>query len=332
MRSLPLRGTRAALWVWLSTYRWTLVHSVPPGEYIEFGLQDPGRRTLLNEYLFETDTPAILMLNRLRGAENEDVQDKARFAEICAEHGLPHAETLACFRRGAQTQSALPAHTDELWVKPTSLGRGEGAEHWVRAGDRYRAHDGRVLSARTLLRNLQERDCLVQARIGNHPQIEDMTNGRLASIRIVTGLRRGSGGVELVANLLHLPEIDSLISSGGIVAALDWEDGSIIAVLEDHGQTLTRRGSGVAHPLLGRVMPHWHSALALVQHAHRVAFSRFATLGWDVAITPDGPVLLEANSGWGTWNPQMLSGPFGLTALTIIIEEELAAQHPRKAA
>ena len=51
------------------------------------------------------------------------------------------------------------------------------------------------------------------------------------------------------------------------------------------------------HPLTGgriagRVLPHWQEAVDLAIRAH-AAFSEWAVIGWDIAWTPDGPVLLE---------------------------------------
>jgi hypothetical protein len=42
----------------------------------------------------------------------------------------------------------------------------------------------------------------------------------------------------------------------------------------------------------------WDAVLALAISAHRV-FSQFPSVGWDVAITSDGPVLMEGNYDWG---------------------------------
>lgn len=37
----------------------------------------------------------------------------------------------------------------------------------------------------------------------------------------------------------------------------------------------------------------------------------FASLGWDVALSDRGMLLLEANQGWGLVPPQLLCGPLG---------------------
>jgi hypothetical protein len=69
--------------------------------------------------------------------------------------------------------------------------------------------------------------------------------------------------------------------------------------------------SGVS--LVDRALPFWKESVELVRRAHREAFPRFALLGWDVALTAAGPLLLEANSGWGAVDHQRLDGPLGDT-------------------
>jgi hypothetical protein len=53
--------------------------------------------------------------------------------------------------------------------------------------------------------------------------------------------------------------------------------------------------------------------MVLVLRAYATAFACFPFLGWDVALTANGPVLLEINAGWGAIFHQMLDGPLGYT-------------------
>jgi len=57
------------------------------------------------------------------------------------------------------------------------------------------------------------------------------------------------------------------------------------------------------------VVPHWQRLVELSHLAHQ-QLQDIATIAWDWVITPQGPVLLEGNAGWGTATPQMLMGGF----------------------
>jgi hypothetical protein len=45
-------------------------------------------------------------------------------------------------------------------------------------------------------------------------------------------------------------------------------------------------------------LPDWQAARQMVRSA-APAFLPLRTLGWDVALTPAGPVVVEANTRWG---------------------------------
>ena len=54
-------------------------------------------------------------------------------------------------------------------------------------------------------------------------------------------------------------------------------------------------------------IPWWTEAVELVCGA-ALRFPALRTLGWDVAITPDGPRVIEANAHWGP-EPSPRMGP-----------------------
>src|SRR5690606_10909580 len=47
----------------------------------------------------------------------------------------------------------------------------------------------------------------------------------------------------------------------------------------------------------GFTLPYWNDTTNLVLRAHQ-AFPELGVIGWDVAITEQGPVLIEANHAW----------------------------------
>jgi hypothetical protein len=48
-------------------------------------------------------------------------------------------------------------------------------------------------------------------------------------------------------------------------------------------------------PVAGRAIAHWPDLVALAVRAHRT-FSGRMIIGWDLALTPDGPMIIEGNS------------------------------------
>ena len=319
VRELRRKKPGASLAEAVRMYALAMFRNVPPVEYVLYGFDEAARRADSAEYLYWTDTPALQRLNRLRGADNADVQDKARFAGLCHAAGLPHAAIVAEMRGGRQVQG-IPLDSirqSELWVKPTSGSAGRGSRGWSFDGTGTCRSGEEVLAVEQWRTRLLASDCIVQERLTNHPDLLPVASDAAAVLRLTTVADR-AGNVTLIGAGAGLPFRDG----GSAACTLSLEGGEIL-------RALGRRNDPIAaHPDTGRTfagftMPMWPECIALVSRAHREAFGRFATLGWDVVITPDGPLLLEANSGWNPIGLQHNFGPLGRTALAAIIADEL---------
>jgi hypothetical protein len=73
-----------------------------------------------------------------------------------------------------------------------------------------------------------------------------------------------------------------------------------------------------------RLLPDWSAALRYSKTAHR-ACSDFIFIGWDLAFTEHGPMLLEGNTDWAADDYQRISGkPLGSTKFSEILERRIA--------
>jgi hypothetical protein len=101
---------------------------------------------------------------------------------------------------------------------------------------------------------------------------------------------------------------DNFWRSGNLLAELDHETGEILRVV---------RGTGMgqveieAHPdtgekLLGARVPHWDDMVGLAFKAHKVVRD-MPLIGWDMAATSRGPVLVEANRAPDLRMPQLVT-------------------------
>jgi hypothetical protein len=306
---------------------WTLAvrRNVPPVETLLYGLDQPGRAAAAGDYLYWTDLPSLTLLNAARGAEIAHVQDKYLFAQRCGAAGLPVVPTLAVFsgRRQLYPEAGFVPDLRSFWVKDLAGKGASGAAAWERGPDNvYRNCHGSSARREGLAALLAEQNCIVQPRLENHPAIPGTGAACLAALRIVTGV--GSGGrARLVGSNLYLGSRGRSTSgdivcnvhrsTGTLTGALDLRLGAI--PIDSHPETL--------EPLIGLDVPFWRDSLDLVLAAHADLFGKFVFLGWDVAMTPAGPILLEANAGWTALHLQMLDGPLGRTAFGAIVAEVL---------
>ena len=198
----------------------------------------------------------------------------------------------------------------EFVVKPT-LGHGGRGVRVLDSRDGMLVEPGgRALTAGALwdeLRADPEFDChVVQERLHNHPELVEMAGaGTLHTVRIVT-LVDDDGAVEVLFGTMKLgiagSGVDNLAhgTSGNAFCGVAVEDGRLMWTrtprADLHGVVVTPPPTDAAgRP---RHLPLWDEACALVRDA-APHFLPLRTLGWDVAMTPRGPVIVEANAHWG---------------------------------
>lgn len=151
---------------------------------------------------------------------------------------------------------------------------------------------------------------VIQPVIENHEAVAEIASS-LATIRTVNFV--SSGEVRMAAAVLKLPV-------GGNIADNFWRSGNLLADVDPKTGILERVVAGTGpdqvehsdHPntgaqLVGRELPQWDEVQEL---NHRVAelFSGIRYQSQDIALTPDGPVVVEVNSGGSFVLPQVASG------------------------
>ena len=244
------------------------------------------------------------------------VEDKRLFARICARNGIPAPPIVAELRRSSDRPWTVRDWADTLAreapeafvVRPGSAPRGQGVRVFHRSeieapggGD-----DGSGWGA--LARELADGpwpDLVVQPLLAPHPEIAALCGSDvLATLRIVTLRDEGRPARVLWAGL-RLPTgtdpAEGYRSGGAGLRARVRRDGTL-----DRGVMVADSGHGLvwvnAHPRSGRTIagtrvPEWDACRELAARAAR-AVAPLRTVGWDVAPTADGPVVVEGNAWW----------------------------------
>jgi Sugar-transfer associated ATP-grasp len=162
------------------------------------------------------------------------------------------------------------------------------------------------------------RNVVIQPVLRNHPMIEALNAGALNTVRV--GSFIDDGRCTLIAACLRVGQGKAVIdnwSQGGIAIGVDLMSGA----LNQTGVTNAAHGRRVyaVHPDTGVrfgsvTLPWWRETLEL---AERAAFGLqpHVMLGLDIAITPNGPVFVEANAAADFFFLQEACGPLGGTGL-----------------
>lgn len=293
-----------------------LTAGLSPESYYKFSLFHPERRPQARQYTQEGGKLLKILARRVPPARDRDIfSDKRAFARWCGEHGLPCARNLETFEVGEPSgPAAAPWPAADLLSKPTNLKGAKGVMIWRYVGaeggePRWlgAADSARPLTGGELRRELHT----VSARLGspiilqpflrNHPELRDLGNGSLATVRLIS-LRFEDTPAESLLAVLKIPLGDMPADNfhlGGLAADVDIATGRLgRAAYQQHRYPIDQvtHDPGTGAPVAGRCLPLWDETRALALRAHDLLASRTPIIGWDIAITADGPVLVECNN------------------------------------
>lgn len=278
-------------------WRCAVRFNFPPADVAAFRLCHVARDRIDAWYC---DMESLRLLHRMNTREAQALAfDKARFAAWGARQGVSVIPTLAHWRGGVNILGTTPGWQGDLVAKPVTGSRGSGVTLWRRDGIAYR-NGGQVLEPADLLETFARAtrdgpDLMIQPRLTAHPTLEDLSAPAVPYIRL-NSARTVAGEIHVLSAYLFLQRPGAFVSAPDdrAEAPIDLASGGIEASLSPVGpEWMDVR---VAE---GRRMPDWDKALSLVCAAHSAFPGRIVLIGWDIAFTPDGPVLIEANTGVG---------------------------------
>lgn len=293
-------------------------HAILPPWYYMFDLYKENNFNRAGQYLhrFETKKGVYALLrNYVEHHVNEPLKDKALFATVSQENDLPIAPVVAVVESdgfhalGARQATSKPEDLlpdRDLFIKPLKGKGGRGTLSARFAGKAtYKMNDGSVLSRAELVQHLmslgRDEAQIVQHSLKNHEDIADLCANALSCVRIMTCLTK-EGDYEVTNAVFRMAmnedaNVDGL-HRGGLAAKVDIETGALglatnLGLTPEVGWVEKNPHTGVQ--ITGRIIPMWPEMRALAEEAH-AAFPKKVMVGWDIAPTPDGPIIVEGNS------------------------------------
>lgn len=254
------------------------------------------------------------------------LKDKSVFYRYCMALGLPIPKLYAIFFRKtagwSYNGSALTTRDDwkiffsswlpsEFVIKPTRGAYGQGLNIFTRSDRGFIDAFGKLYTARHLydfmFSHPKADSFIIQQRLKNHPELIRLGGTQsLQTVRIITFVDSNGQCRILHAHLKpiigrHIVDtfIDGL--TGNVEAAISLDNGQL-----KPANQITSTGAGIEiipiHPETGVSfdqfqLPSWPQTCRLVKEA-APKFLPVRAIGWDVALTPDGPCIVEANIWW----------------------------------
>jgi len=208
-------------------------------------------------------------------------------------------------------------------IKPVGGGRGENVLVISKidyTGDTisFISASSNKLSFEEIIKHLQMRTVstpfrgyLLEEKVEQHAMLRSISDFTLNTVRIVTLLKHGHR-VDILTAALRLGRDGAYVdngSQGGLFVDINPENG--ILGFGDLSRQF-RGGLRSDHPdtkvnFFGKQLPYWSEIKDLcIKAAKYTPFCR--SVGWDVGITPEGPILIEGNHGHGLNNQALTDG------------------------
>ncbi len=229
-------------------------------------------------------------LNRnAAAAEKEALASKAHFLTVFAPD-VRRAHVYAPEADFAAFCTFLDEN-DTFFLKPVGGTMGRGIE---------RRRSAAIPDRAAFYNDCRAQRLLLEAPIRQHPALEALSPGCVNSVRVNAARGRG-GRVRLIGACLKCGGQGAATDNfhtGGIAYPLELASGRV----SGPGRNNTDLGDYTRHPASGAYLPgfqvpFWPALTACVYRAmDRVPGMGY--VGWDIAVTPDGPELIEGNWHW----------------------------------
>ncbi len=284
------------------------------------------------DYMTDYDFQREVLFRNNTAPARQLVKDKAAFYLHCRKAGIPTIPILWGMAKSDPAgsplgemiplahdfegwQALVESSPEELFVKPVDGSHGDGAFTIRRLGEQFvvqcgaeeRQLDASELYARFLDGLVNEAGLIVQQRLRAHRKILEISSPHgLATVRAITVMTGEKAGMLLACARLpvgsNICDNFSNGATGNLITAIDIDTGKTgvawtsnnkywptVVPLECHPDT--------GRPIVGFTIPFWVETVELVVRA-QASLPGLRSIGWDIAITEDGPVVVEANGGY----------------------------------
>lgn len=188
----------------------------------------------------------------------------------------------------------------DAFAKPSDGQLGQGIFS-LRIEDGKTFADGEEIAMDDLIQRVVSSDYLIQEKIYQHPDMAAFCPSCINSIRLQTVMDM-EGNVHPFGAGVRMGRMGSSVDNwakGGVFVGIDRENGCLM----DTGFLKPQYGTSVKeHPdskikFYGYQIPFYKEAEEMALKLHKYLY-RCHSVGWDIAITEDGPMFIEGNGWW----------------------------------
>ena len=299
----------------------SLGYCIPPVDIYAFGLYKIKSKHDIWNYIFSQEQLAFHSWRNAKLNNNGEsvslLQDKQKTSTLLAARGIPMAPILEVVSRGAafDMTSCFQSHS-RLFCKPCHGSRSQDAfvietNSELSQVSIFAVKNGmraQPATQKQLRKAMMRDDFLIQPFLINHPSFAALTSsGDVITMRVITE-NTPCSGIICYSATIEMPCDSGAAEYRHIVLPIDQDSGMLNhfpeRLLPEQTQSLYNE---IYNRMDGFIIPFWETINKSVLEAHQY-FPDIYAIAWDCVVTPEGPYLLEGNSGWGARTPQMIFG------------------------
>ncbi len=163
----------------------------------------------------------------------------------------------------------------------------------------YATKQGIELTEDLLTRTCSAHSCLIQEGLKQVPILAKLYPLSINTLRITSETVGGES--RLMTSCLRLGrnglEVDN-VSQEGIAVRVDLSTGALDGMGYTKECKAFDKHPDTGAPFAGHAIPNWDKVTAQVRQAAAKLY-QFCYLGWDIALCPTGPLVIEVNLGFG---------------------------------
>lgn len=225
-------------------------------------------------------------------AKRNILEDKVRFFEFYQEQTGRSFATLEELKTNKKNIDGFKNKAKKVVIKEVSGGCGRGLE----------ILDLSHLSQQQLIKRMEETgNFLAEDFVEQHASLNQLSASGLNTIRVITQIDQNGEALIIDSRLrISVNSIVDNLAAGNIVVGIDSISGKVNTkgVYSDMTKepVLDHPHSGIN--LIGFQVPYWKEVLDLTKKAAESMAQYNKSVGWDIGITNEAPVLIEGNHDW----------------------------------
>lgn len=234
------------------------------------------------------------------------INDKLLFHDLMTTYGLPTTERFFTFSHNtfkrnkqvitdAEVDSILASIEDSrIFYKLNMCGGGSGVFVADKKDGHFYTNEGMQLTATNIRSYFSGKECLFERKL---EQVEELAKFNQSTINTLRVLTYKNKVIAVTARLGRKGAYCDNRSQGGFIVNVDLETG----IMADYCHYIYSAEKSYEHPdshipYKGTKLPFWSEVIACVEKACTM-LPYYNSVGFDVALTPQGPVVIEINTG-----------------------------------